>query len=80
MMKKIKTITSPTPKFLDETFKHDALLDLCSDERQVKVGEKFIRFVDGRWMVYKMPKERMPRLCGRFDYLIKAVYRARLTI
>lgn len=78
-MRKIKTITNRHPEFLKTAYAHDNLVDLHNDERFIVVGEKYISY-DGAWKVYKMTKNRVPRLCGRFKVLHSAVHRARLNI
>jgi hypothetical protein len=75
----IKTITNRDPVFLKTAYKYDNLVNLQNDERFIGVGEKYISY-DGSWTVYKMTKGRIPRLCGRFDSLHRAVFRARLTV
>ena len=80
MFKKIKAVTHRHHNFLKAAYKYDNLIDLHNDERFIYNGEKFIRFADDRWLVYKMNKARQPRLCGRFDNIISAVSRARLTV
>lgn len=79
-MRKIKTITNRDPMFLKTAYKYDNLVDLQNDERFICVGEKYISYCDGSWDVYKMTKGRVPRLCGRFKLLPRAVFRSRLNI
>ena len=79
MMAKIKTITNRNPMFLQTAYKYDEIVNLQNDERFICVGEKYIAF-DGEWKVYKMTKDRVPRLCGRFASLPRAVFRARLSV
>ena len=79
MLQKIKTITNRDPMFLKTAYKYDNLVNLQNDERFIYVGEKYITY-NGTWNVYKMTKGRLPRLCGRFDSLHRAVFRARLTV
>jgi hypothetical protein len=79
MMAKIKTITNRNPMFLQTAYKYDEIVNLQNDERFISVGEKYIAF-DGEWKVYKMTKGRVPRLCGRFASLPRAVFRARLSV
>jgi hypothetical protein len=79
MMAKIKTITNRTPMFLQTAYKYDEIVNLQNDERFIVVGEKYIAY-DGEWNVYKMTKGRVPRLCGRFASLPRAVFRARLSV
>lgn len=78
-MQPIKTITNRDPMFLKTAYKYDSLVNLQNDERFISVGEKYISY-NGHWNVYKMTKGRTPRLCGRFDSLHRAVYRARLSV
>ena len=78
-MQPIKTITNRDPMFLKTGYKYDSLVNLQNDERFISVGEKYISY-NGHWNVYKMTKGRTPRLCGRFDSLHRAVYRARLSV
>ena len=79
MLQQIKTITNRDPMFLKTAYKYDNLVNLQNDERFISVGEKYISY-NGSWNVYKMTKGRLPRLCGRFDSLHRAVYRARLSV
>ena len=79
MLQKIKTITNRNPMFLQTAYKYDEIVNLQNDERFICVGEKYIAF-DGEWNVYKMTKGRVPRLCGRFASLPRAVFRARLSV
>jgi hypothetical protein len=79
MLQKIKTITNHNPMFLQTAYKYDEIVNLQNDERFICVGEKYIAF-DGEWKVYKMTKSRVPRLCGRFASLPRAVFRARLSV
>ena len=79
MMAKIKTITNRNPMFLQTAYKYDEIVNLQNDERFIVVGEKYIAY-DGEWNVYKMTKGRVPRLCGRFASLPRAVFRARLSV
>ena len=79
ILKKIKTITNRNPMFLQTAYKYDEIVNLQNDERFISVGEKYIAF-DGEWKVYKMTKGRVPRLCGRFASLPRAVFRARLSV
>jgi hypothetical protein len=78
-MNPIKTITNRDPMFLKTAYKFDSLVNLQNDERFISVGEKYISY-NGSWNVYKMTKGRLPRLCGRFDSLHRAVFRARLSV
>lgn len=75
---KIKTITNRDPKFLKDAYKHDHLIDLMNHESFIDDGEKFLRYEDGIWKLFKMPKDRFPRLYGRFKTLHSAVYNARI--
>lgn len=79
ILKKIKTITNRNPMFLQTAYKYDEIVNLQNDERFISVGEKYIAY-DGEWNVYKMTKGRVPRLCGRFASLPRAVFRARLNV
>jgi hypothetical protein len=79
-MKPVPTIKSQDPVFLDTVLKFDVIVELHADQRKIKIGQKFIRYLNGKWEVCKMSQERMPRLCGRFDSLPRAVFRARLSI
>jgi hypothetical protein len=77
-MRPVKAINSQDPQFIDAVTKFDMLLELHADQRKIKVGEKFIRYLGGFWEVCKMSQERQPRLCGRFTSLHKAVWRSKL--
>ena len=77
-MKPVPTIKSQDPVFLNTVLKFDVLVELHTDQRSIKIGEKFIRYLNGNWEVCRMSQERRPRLCGRFKTLHKAVWRAKL--
>lgn len=79
-MKPVATIASQDPVFLDNVSKFYVLVEVHKDQRNIRVGEKFIRYQNGSWEVCRMSKERMPRLCGRFPSLHKAVWRAKLSL
>ena len=75
---KIKTITQSDPLFLKTAYKYDHLIDLQNHERFIDSGEAFMRYDQGIWKIYRMTRDRMPILLGRFTTLHTAVYRARL--
>lgn len=79
MFKQVKCITNRNPTFLKEAYKYSNLVDLQNDERFIEPNEKFIQY-DGVWQVWRMPKDKRPKLVGRFDNLMSAVYRARLGV
>ena len=79
-MKPVKTITNRDPVFLKTVYKFDLLVNLQNDDRFINNGEKFIQYTNTNWEVYRMNKERIPRLCGRFNSLHRAVFRARLSV
>ena len=74
---KIKTITQRDPIFLKTAYKHDHLIDLMNHEGFVDEGERFLRYDQGLWKLYKMTADRAPRLYGRFKTLHTAVFKAR---
>lgn len=76
---KVKTITQSDPTFLKIAYANDHLIDLQNHERFVNTGEKFMRYDNGIWKVYKMTPDRIPRLYGKFKTLHTAIYRASLS-
>jgi hypothetical protein len=43
---------------------------------EIKTNEVYISFM-GRWSVYRMDKDRIPRLCGHYPDIQSAIFRAR---
>lgn len=72
----VKTITQSDPTFLKTVYKYDSLVDLVNHERFVNTGERYIVYAQNMWRVYKMGKDRNPRLCGYFPNLHLAVAKA----
>jgi hypothetical protein len=72
----VKAITQSDPTFLKTVYKHDSLVDLVNHERFVDIGERYIVYTQKMWRVYKMGKDRNPRLCGYFTNLHLAVANA----
>jgi hypothetical protein len=72
----VKTITDRDPKFLKEAYKFGNLVDLQNDERFIKHGESYIRYVRGWYAVYTHGDS--PRLRSRSKDLITAVCKARI--
>lgn len=77
-MIKIKAITDHRPDFLKAAYKYDNLIDLMNHERFIKAGERYIKYSPDAWKVYKMGKNRVPRYCGAYDSITRAVFYARL--
>ena len=77
-MIKIKTITDHRPEFLKAAYKYDNLIDLMNHERFIKAGEHYIKYSPDAWKVYKMGKNGVPRYCGAYDSITRAVFYARL--
>jgi len=78
-MKKIKALLTTDPMFLQAVHEYPNLVDLKLGADQVDLNEKYIKYTN-TWDVYKMTKGRLPRLCGRFNSLHRAVFRARLGV
>jgi hypothetical protein len=74
---KIKTITQSDPTFLKTAYAHDHLIDLMNHERFINDGEMFLQYERGAWKIYKMPKDQIPKLLGRYKTLHSAVYKVR---
>jgi len=70
---RVKAITQSDPTFLKTVYKHDALIDLVNHERFVETGERYIVYRSKLWRVYKMGRDREPRLCGYFPNFFQAV-------
>jgi len=47
-------------------------------ERFINVGEKYIKYSPEAWKVYKMDKSRVPRFCGSYETITRAIFYARL--
>lgn len=77
-MQKVKAITDHRPSFLKDAYKHDNLVELMNDERFIDVGERYIKYTPKSWKVYRMDKSRVPRICGSYPTITKAVFYARL--
>lgn len=75
MFKRIKTISDRHSHFLKSAYKHASLIDLQNDERFIKKNEPFIRWDGGAWDLYRM--DNPPRMMGRYENLMRAVYYAR---
>jgi hypothetical protein len=78
-MRPIKALLTTDPMFLQTVNQYPNLVDLKLGSDQVSVNEKYIIY-SNTWDVYKMTKGRLPRLCGRFNSLHRAVFRARLCV
>jgi len=78
-MRPIKALLTTDPMFLQTVNQYPNLVDLKLGSDQVSVNEKYIKYTN-TWDVYKMTKGRLPRLCGRFNSLHRAVFRARLCV
>jgi hypothetical protein len=78
-MRPIKALLTTDPMFLQTVNQYPNLVDLKLGSDQVSVNEKYIIY-SNTWDVYKMTKGRLPRLCGRFNSLHRAVFRARLGV
>jgi hypothetical protein len=76
MIARIKAVTNRAPEFLKTTYPHSGV-DLIDHDGFVKYNEKFITWSPGKWKTWRMGKERTPVLCGIYDNLNSAVFRAR---
>ena len=77
-MVKVKAITDHRPTFLKTVYKYDNLIELMNHERFIDVGEKYIKYSPESWKVYKMDKSRVPRYCGSYETITRAIFYARL--
>lgn len=75
MFKPIKCITNRHPKFLKEAYKYANLIELHNDERFIQRNDPFIVWDDGAWDLYRMADP--PRMMGRYENLMKAVFYGR---
>ena len=75
MFKRIKCITNRHPRFLKEAYQHDNLIDLQNDDRFIRRNEAFIVWDDGAWDLYRMADP--PRMMGRYENLMRAVFYGR---
>ena len=73
---KIKTITQSDPLFLKTAYKYDHMIDLQNHERFIDCGEAFMRYDKGTWKIYRMPRDRIPILLGRYPSLHTAAFHA----
>ena len=77
-MVKVKAITDHRPTFLKTVYKYDNLIEIMNHERFINVGEKYIKYSPESWTVYKMDKSRVPRYCGSYETITRAIFYARL--
>ena len=73
-MRKVKAVTHHHYRFLKETYKMDRFVDLHNTADEIKSG-KYIVFENDQFCVYS--KSGTPRLVGRFDNLMSAMFRAK---
>lgn len=73
---KVKAITCRDPTFLKTTYALDHIIDLIDDEKYLKTHERYIKF-DGRWRLFRMGSDRIPRHQGIFDNISTAIHKAR---
>ena len=73
MTRAVKTVASDDRRFIDAANQFGYLINQTKDERTIPMRERFIRFNEGVWVVFKQEPE-YPRYIGRFDNLMSAVF------
>jgi hypothetical protein len=74
-MRQVKVITHHHPKFLKEAYKMDVQLHNNVDE--IETGHRYISFDADRELFCVYKKSESPRLVGKFDSIISAMYYAK---
>ena len=73
MTRKVKIIACNDDLFKQAAIKYDHLVVSTKTESSIPVRERFIRYNDRIWVVFKQEPE-CPRYMGRFDNLMSAVF------
>jgi hypothetical protein len=68
----IKLITDRPAMVADEVRKRSSVIFASLPD--IKKDEVYISFL-GRWAVYRMDRDRIPRLCGHFPDIQSAMFR-----
>lgn len=74
-MRQVNALTHHHPKFLKEAYRADVKLHNTTDE--IKTGHRYISFDPEREMFCVYKKSDSPRLVGKFDSIISAMYYAK---
>ena len=73
MTRKVKVIACNDDLFKQAAIKYDHLVVPVKTETTIPLRERFIRYSDGNWIVFKQQPE-YPRYMGRFGNLMSAVF------
>lgn len=78
-MRVVKVLSDPSPTFESAIAPWDCL-EVVRTADAVPKGEKFIKYRDGDWFVYRKSKVHLaiPRYVGRYDNVLSAVHSCRL--
>lgn len=78
-MRVVKVLADPSPTFASSVAPWECV-EVVRTADAVHKGEKYIKYRDGTWMVYRKSKVHLatPRFIGRYDNVLSAVHSARL--
>jgi len=71
----IKAIKSSHPEF-SILYKFQPIITLVNNQNEIKDNENYILY-DGRWRVYRMGRDRIPRSKGKYISVYGAIFKAR---
>ena len=80
-MRVVKVLADPSPTF-ESAVAPWACVEVVRTADAVPKGERYIKYKDGTWVVYKKPSVHLatPRYINRFDNILSAVHSARLLV
>lgn len=78
-MRVVKVLSDSSPTFASAVAPWECV-EVVRTADAVPKGEKYIKYKDGAWIVYRKPKVHLavPRYVGRFDNVLSAVHTCRL--
>jgi len=78
-MRVVKVLADPSPTFASAVAPWECV-EVVRTADAVASGEKYIKYRDGTWMVYRKSKVYLatPRYVGRYDNVLSAVHSCRL--
>jgi len=80
-MRVVKVLADPSPTFASAVAPWECV-EVVRTADAVSKGEKYIKYKDGTWVVYRKSKVHlaMPRYINRFDNILSAVHCSRLLV
>lgn len=78
-MRVVKVLSDPSPTF-ESAIAPWECLEVVRTADAVDKGEKYIKYKDGTWVVYRKSKVHLaiPRYIGRYDNVLSAVHSCRI--